>query len=190
MSLRILGGSLKGRLLKAPKGTSTRPTLGVVRKAVFDICQSDIEGAFVLDVFAGSGAVGIEALSAGAAHVTFIENHPLAIRAICDNITTLKIEKETHLIRQSVFLGLQTLFKQKKSFDIVYIDPPYTADTKLLQKILLFFEEHPIVKKGGVLFLEEKAPATITKETGPFEHLELVNTRQFSQSILHQFRYL
>lgn len=73
MSLRIIGGSFKGRLLKAPTGPLSRPTMSIMRKAVFDICQSVIEDAHFLDLFACSGAMGIEALSRGAAHATFIE---------------------------------------------------------------------------------------------------------------------
>lgn len=187
MSLRILSGTFKGRILKAPKGTCTRPTLGIVRQALFDICQNHIEGCDFLDVFAGSGAIGIEALSRGAHSATFIENHPLAITAIDENIRTLKITDSSRLMKLSVFLGLQTLIKQGKTFDIIYVDPPYTADRKLLEKLLFFFDKEPLLKENGLLFLEEKAPSVLAEHAAELTSLKLQSSRNFSQTLLHEF---
>jgi 16S rRNA (guanine966-N2)-methyltransferase len=190
MSLRVLSGSLKGRILKSPKGSCTRPTLAIVRKALFDICQDHIVGADVLDLFAGSGAIGIEALSHGAKSVIFIENHPLAISAIQENIRSLKIESEARLVKLSVFLGLKTLIKQKKTFDLIYVDPPYTSEDKLLEKILLFFDTAPLLKEGGKLFLETQAPCLLTPSFNQLTTLQLASSRHFSQTVLHEFNHV
>ena len=94
MTLRVLGGKFRGRLLQSPRGSQTRPTTSMLRKAVFDILQNSIEDFRFLDLFAGSGAMGIEALSRGAKHATFVESHKDALRCINANLATLKLEKE------------------------------------------------------------------------------------------------
>ncbi len=190
MSLRILSGTLKGRVLKSPKGSCTRPTLAIVRKALFDICQDHIVKADVLDLFAGSGAIGIEALSHGAKSVIFIENHPFAISAIQDNIRSLKIESQARLVKLSVFLGLKTLLKQKKTFDLIYVDPPYTSEDQLLEKILLFFDTEPLLNKGGLLFIETQAPSVLTSYVEKLTTLKLMSSRTFSQTVLHEFQLI
>ena len=94
MGLRILGGTFRNRLLKSPKGEQTRPTLAVMRKSVFDILQTQIEGAAFLDLYAGSGAMGLEALSRGASHATFVDANRFALSCIEDNICLLKVENQ------------------------------------------------------------------------------------------------
>ena len=93
MSLRIIAGEFRNRLLKSPKSLQTRPTLAILRKAVFDILQPYIHQAHFLDLFAGSGLMGIEALSRGASHTTFVDNDRNAIRCIRENISLLNLQK-------------------------------------------------------------------------------------------------
>lgn len=186
MSLRILGGEFRNRLLKTPKGQQTRPTLAVMRKAVFDILQSKIQGAFFLDLFAGSGAMGLEALSWGAAHATFVESNRDAIRCIEENIHTLQVEKQATLMGYECILALKKLSREKRQFDIIYADPPYTTNTKILEEILLFVTEHTLLKSQGILFLEESAPPLLIPPS--LQTLRYVNTRTFSRSALHQFQ--
>lgn len=187
MSLRIIGGVFRNRLLKSPKGEQTRPTLAVMRKAVFDILQSKIEGASFLDLYAGTGAMGLEALSRGASHATFIETDRFALRCIEENSRDLKIEKQCTLIGYDCLLALKKLVKEKKQFDIVYVDPPYAAAARLhlLQEILTFFDSHPLLTNNGTLFLEEASPPTLKLPL--LTSLRHVDTRSFSRSALHQF---
>ncbi len=98
MSLRIIGGKYKGRVLKAPKGSATRPTHGMLRESVFNICQNEIAGARFLDLFAGSGAMGLEALSRGASHITLVENDRHALASIRENIAVLQAASQTTVI--------------------------------------------------------------------------------------------
>jgi 16S rRNA (guanine966-N2)-methyltransferase len=192
MTLRIIGGILRNRTLKSPKGEQTRPTLAVMRKAVFDILQSQIEGASFLDLYAGSGAMGLEALSRGAISVTFVETNRLALRCIEDNFREFKVEARCTVMGYDCLLALKKLAKDKHPFDIVYADPPYAAASRLrlLEDILSFFDTYPLLNKGGTLFLEEAAPPTLDPKTFPLTHLRHVDTRSFSRSILHQFRML
>jgi len=192
MSLRIIGGAFRNRLLKAPKGEQTRPTLAVLRKAVFDILQSQIEDSHFLDLYAGSGAMGLEALSRGALHATFVETDRHALRCIEENTRLLKVQDQCTLLSYDVLLALKKMAKKERRFDIIYADPPYAPAAKLLllQEILLFFDAHPLLNTEGKLFLEEAAPPTLKTTLLPLSRLIHVDTRTFSRSALHQFRML
>jgi 16S rRNA (guanine966-N2)-methyltransferase len=188
MSLRITGGSFKGRLLKAPTGPLSRPTMSIMRKAVFDICQSVIEEANFLDLFACSGAMGIEALSRGAAHSTFIEKDKKTAGYLIENIKSLGLEKQT-----TVFLGdvLTQLKRLKKEYHILYIDPPYPfteSPDKPLEKLLTFFDQSSLLVPNSLVFVEERAPGSLLPSL-PLTHLKYKNTRQFGSSLLHQWEH-
>jgi 16S rRNA (guanine966-N2)-methyltransferase len=189
MTFRIIGGSFRNRPLKAPKGEQTRPTLAVMRKAVFDILQNKIEGAFFLDLYAGTGAMGLEALSRGAAHVTFVETDHQALHCIEDNFRMLKIESKCTLMRYDCLLALKKLAKEMQKFDIAYADPPYAAAIRsnLLHDILAFFDTHSLLNSEGTLFLEEATPSSLKPKILSLTHLRYIDTRSFSRSILHQF---
>ncbi len=190
MSLKIIGGKFRNRALKTPKGEQTRPTLAVMRKAVFDILQSQIDDADFLDLYAGSGAMGLEALSRGAHHATFVEANRHAFRCIEENTRLLEVQGQCTLYSYDVLLALKKMAKEGRRFDIVYVDPPYqpAAKLQLLQQILLFFDTHPLLNAGGKLFLEEAVPPTLDIEALPLSELAHVDTRTFSRSTLHQFQ--
>ena len=190
MSLRVIGGEFRNRPLVAPKGTATRPTLAIMRKAVFDICQSSIDGASFLDLFAGSGAMGIEALSRGATFATFIESNRLAIQCIQTNLKSLKLEDRADLLMSDVFVSLKKLAKQGKAFTIIYIDPPYALSSKsaLLIELIAFLNRENLLEPLATLFIEEAAPQHLDIATIEHNGLKHLNSRTFSQSVLHQFR--
>jgi len=127
--MRIVGGSLSGRVLRAPKGAATRPTSEKVREAVFQILAGKVEvaGAQVLDLFAGSGAIGIEALSRGAAHVTFVDSAGGAVAAIRSNLATLGLaEHATVLVGDAVALAARHV--PPAPWQLVLVDPPYASE--------------------------------------------------------------
>lgn len=190
MSLKIIGGLFKGRPLKTPKGEKTRPTLAIMRKAVFDILQTEIEEAAFLDLYAGSGAMGLEALSRGAKHATFVEANRNAFSCIEENTRLLKVQDQCTLLSYDVLLALKKLAKEKRSYDCIYVDPPYApgAKLRLLEEILLFFDTHPLVHLNGNLFLEEASPCILDVKQLKLGTLCHVGTRTFSRSTLHQFR--
>jgi 16S rRNA (guanine966-N2)-methyltransferase len=127
--VRIVAGEYRGRTLKAPPGTSTRPTADRVREALFSILGS-VEGARVLDLYAGSGAVGIEALSRGAAHATFVERDRRAASVIEHNVASVGAgDRATVLIRDA--LAWLAAREGKDAFDLVLIDPPYDFADRL-----------------------------------------------------------
>ncbi|KAG6559153.1 Ribosomal RNA small subunit methyltransferase D [Candidatus Rhabdochlamydia oedothoracis] len=185
MSLRILGGDFRGRLLKSPKTLLTRPTLAVLRKAVFDILHDKIKDALFLDLFAGSGAMGIEALSRGASHVTFVDKNQLATRCLKENIQLLQLEKHCSILPCSYKRALKQLVKKELQFDIAYIDPPYelSLKTTILQEIFALFDNSCLIKPNGIVFIEETAHTQFELKSFTF-----VNGRKFSDTLLQQYQ--
>ena len=129
--MRVIAGSCRGRPLRAPAGSATRPTADRVREAVFDVLGSltDLEGTTVVDLFAGSGALGIEALSRGAAGAVFVERRPDALAAIRSNLAALGLEKQARVVRADA-LGWVAAPRGASPgpFDVAFCDPPYAFD--------------------------------------------------------------
>jgi 16S rRNA (guanine966-N2)-methyltransferase len=123
--LRVVAGEFKGRRLGAPRGSRTRPTADRVREALFSML-GDVNGARVLDLYAGSGALGIEALSRGAASAVFVERDPAAVAAIERNLTAVGVEAV--VVRQDV---LRYLARAEGPFELVFCDPPYDSASRL-----------------------------------------------------------
>jgi 16S rRNA (guanine966-N2)-methyltransferase len=123
--MRIIAGTYRSRSLTAPRGMATRPTSDRLRETLFNVLTPRIEGARFADLYAGTGAVGIEALSRGAAHVTFVESAASALAALRANLTALKIRDGFHIEQRSVPLVLRNLARRDPHFNLVYLDPPW-----------------------------------------------------------------
>ena len=121
--LRVSGGEARGRKLKAPKGI--RPTQGMVKQAIFNLVGPGIEGAHVLDLFAGSGALGIEALSRGAAGVTFVDHQARGLAILRQNLELLGLKERSRIFRGDVVRWLETSPDQVLRAGLVFLDPPY-----------------------------------------------------------------
>jgi 16S rRNA (guanine966-N2)-methyltransferase len=121
--LRVTGGESRGRRLKAPR--NIRPTQSIVKEAIFNIVGPMIEDARVLDLFAGSGAIGIEALSRGAAHVTFVDREPRGLAILRQNLDALGLKERARVVRADVARWLDTSPDEVKQADVVFLDPPY-----------------------------------------------------------------
>lgn len=179
MTLRIIGGTFKGRSLKTPKGETTRPTTAMAREALFNRCQHLIEGAVVLDLFAGSGAIGFEALSRGAAHVTFVEKDRAASTCIRQNQALLELEGKCTLLQMDAHAALSRL---KHPFDLIYVDPPY--DLKVASLLEEIGKNH-LLKSDGILFFEER----YRNKTPPqLLHLKYVDSRKYGEASIHQYQ--
>jgi 16S rRNA (guanine966-N2)-methyltransferase len=121
--LRVSGGEARGRRLKTPK--NIRPTQGVVKQAIFNMVGPDIQGSGVLDLFAGSGALGIEALSRGAASVTFVDHQPRGLAILRQNLDALGLKDRAHVVRGDVVRWLEASPDVVKTARFVFLDPPY-----------------------------------------------------------------
>jgi 16S rRNA (guanine966-N2)-methyltransferase len=124
--LRVTGGESRGRRLKAPR--NIRPTQGIVKEAIFNIVGPEIAGARVVDLFAGSGALGIEALSRGAAHVTFVDREPRGLAILRQNLDALGFKERSRVIRAEVARWLEGSPDEISHADVVLLDPPYGDD--------------------------------------------------------------
>lgn len=121
--MRIITGKAKGCQLKAPKGMSTRPTSDRIKESLFSILGNEVEGVRVLDIFAGTGGLGLEALSRGADSAVFVDKATADI--IADNLCHCHLEEQGEVIKGDVFAVLQRLNGQGRQFDLVFCDPPY-----------------------------------------------------------------
>ncbi|MFH1459300.1 MAG: 16S rRNA (guanine(966)-N(2))-methyltransferase RsmD [Candidatus Omnitrophota bacterium] len=150
--MQIITGFLKSRTIKIPKSKLIRPTSGKVRKAIFDILGDFIIKKNVLDLFSGSGALGLEALSSGAESVTFVEKNQFFVKVIKENAKNLVLGKNTQVFGCDVFEALNILARKKISFEIIFIDPPYYRD--LAKKCLLEISKYDIVHPLGIVVAE------------------------------------
>jgi 16S rRNA (guanine966-N2)-methyltransferase len=191
MTLRIIGGEFKNRLLKAPKGLKTRPTLAIMRKAVFDMLQFTVVDARFLDLFAGSGLMGLEALSRGAKHACFIDKDRTAVHCIEENLKLLGLHNRAEVYLLEAVHALHKLAKKTIIFDIIYIDPPYflSQTTPILQELLQFIDQHALLAPKGRLFIEETTPPPLSSSM-KLSTLHYVDMRKFSDSVLHQYTSL
>lgn len=177
--LQIVGGKYKRRKLLAPNTTLVRPTAGNLREALFNICQNEIEGALFLDLFAGSGAMGLEAISRGAKHATFVEQNSSALSAIKKNIETLGEGERATVIRGDVVAVIPRL---QGPFDIIYVDPPYSKG--LSAAVLTALDKYPLLAKEGRLFIEDDS-----LEEPPLDTLKLKDKRTVGRAILFEYGY-
>jgi 16S rRNA (guanine966-N2)-methyltransferase len=129
VSLRIIAGEFRGRRIKAPEGPSTRPTRESVREAWFSVLGDRVAGARVLDLFAGSGALGLEALSRGASHVCFVESSPLVLSALRGNIEVLDAAARTEVKSEDAqAVVLEIVRSGQRTWDVALADPPYASE--------------------------------------------------------------
>jgi 16S rRNA (guanine966-N2)-methyltransferase len=150
---RIIGGARKGRRLKAPAGETTRPTGARVRQSLFDVLAALIPGSRFLDAFAGSGAVGLEALSRGASKVVLVERGAAAVAAARANARALAgAGGSLQIFQQDARTALVALAGQGFRFDVVFLDPPYASD--LYEPLLSLLSEGPLLAEGGLVVAE------------------------------------
>lgn len=151
--MRVIAGKYRSRIIKMPKGPKIRPTKDRVREALFGIIGEFIHGATVLDVFAGSGAFGIEALSRGAKRAVFVDNDNRCITTIKQNLKSLGIESDmVSIVRMDSFKAFSVFEKNNEKFDIILLDPPYYKD--LAKKSLIKLDRRDILQLHCVIVAE------------------------------------
>jgi 16S rRNA (guanine966-N2)-methyltransferase len=157
--MRVIAGNVHGRRLKAPRGLRTRPTSARARESIFSrlAVRIDFAGARVLDVFAGSGSLGIESLSRGAAHVTFVDSSRDSATAIRANLKTLGLSDRAQLNMSDVRHALVQLGAAQENFDLVFVDAPFKND--LSADVLLTLAHHGLVAPDGWVVIEQSKRA-------------------------------
>jgi 16S rRNA (guanine(966)-N(2))-methyltransferase RsmD len=149
--MRIIAGKFRGRKLKVIRSPQFRPTSEVAREALFNILRDKVVDASFLDVCAGSGSVGLEALSRGAAKVTFIERNPICVAALQRNISMFGCQKQVKVICSDAIAAMRRLLKTGEKFDIIFADPPYGTD--LANRLLKWLDENSGLLDEDGLFI-------------------------------------
>ena len=172
--MRIISGKARGTKLYTLEGTNTRPTLDRVKESIFNIIQNEIEDATVLDLFAGSGAIGLECLSRGAKKAVLCDKSKEAIQIIKRHM-----EEKAQIINADYENCLEKL--KNEQFDIIYIDPPYA--TNYIFKSLEKIKEIGIVKKESIIIVETDDEQRILKEIGNIE-IKIVDKRKYGRATI------
>ncbi|GFI48674.1 ribosomal RNA small subunit methyltransferase D [Lachnospiraceae bacterium] len=148
--MRVIAGRARSLKLKTPKGPDTRPTTDRIKETLFNILQGELTGCVFIDLFAGSGGIGIEALSRGAAHAYFVENAKEAAACISENLSFTKFTDSATLLKQDVFAALPMI--HEKEAGIIFVDPPYQAGYE--EKVFQVLIRQPYVTENTLLILE------------------------------------
>ena len=157
--MRVITGTARGVPLMAPKGMDTRPTMDQVKEGIFSAIQFEVEGRQVLDLFAGSGQLGIEALSRGAAHCTFVDKGRDPISVIRENLKKTRLEEKAEIVQADYSSYLKTCRRQ---FDLVLLDPPYAE--VFLETALKIISEIDILTNSGIIVCERPFDKTLAGE--------------------------
>jgi 16S rRNA (guanine966-N2)-methyltransferase len=174
--MRVIAGTYRSRQLVAPRGLQTRPTSDRLRERLFSILSLRVSGCRFVDLYAGTGAVGIEALSRGAAHVWFAEDAEPALAAIRQNLAALKIAGGFTLEDRGVGAMLQRLGKISQLVDLVYIDPPYEAEAEYSGTLnfLGSVRGRATLAPDALVIAEHSSKAKLATRYGALEHTRLV----------------
>ena len=180
--MRIIAGCWKGRNLVSLKGSSTRPTYDRIKEAMFNILQGYIPDSLVLDLFAGTGNLGLEALSRGCKKVVFVEKNPRAVRVLNKNRSNLGCLNQSHVICDDVFRVIRYL-SGKERFDLIFADPPYDKGLEIL--VLNAIAENDILQPQGIIVLEHSSKVAQPDEV---ENIKKIQTRKYGSTSISFFR--
>jgi 16S rRNA (guanine(966)-N(2))-methyltransferase RsmD len=159
--LRIIAGISRGRKLVSPKDSSIRPTGDRVKEALFSMIDAHVPGSKVLDLFAGTGSLGLEALSRGAEFATFVENSPKSLELLKKNIELAGFKAQSEVIYKDALRAAAAFGKSGRVFDIIFVDPPYKEN--LYEKVLSSIENYGIIRNGGLVVVEYPAAMAINE---------------------------
>jgi len=162
--MRIIAGEFRGRKISRPEGADIRPTKDRVREAVFNMIAADVPGSRTLDLFAGSGAYGLEALSRGAAEAVFVDNSGPCVSVMEGNIRLLGVGDRSHIIRRDVEPALEDMGGDKEKFDLIFADPPYKMG--LAKKTLIMINHYDILSTPGLLIMEHHVSESVPDAEG------------------------
>ena len=172
--MRVISGTARGTGLFSPQGTETRPTSDFVKESLFNIIQADLGGASFLDLFAGSGAIGIEALSRGASSATFVDISQKSISLIKRNLAKTRLEQRASIIKSDTGAAIKKIAGGGQKFNIIFLDPPYFEG--LVEKILTLIVAENILAKDGYIILEMSKTEAVPNLDG----LEISREREYS----------
>ncbi|MCI0329753.1 MAG: 16S rRNA (guanine(966)-N(2))-methyltransferase RsmD [candidate division Zixibacteria bacterium] len=181
MTLRVGSGKFKGRRLSVPRGPR-RFSSGRTKKGLFDFLSPYLEDALVLDLFAGTGGLGVEALSRGARFCLFVEIDAKAVAALKENLSQLFPPEQYEVRKENFREALEHLFKTGRKFDLILADPPYRQE--FLDELSSVWRQYSILQVSGILALEHSKRTNFSEP----ENLELFKARRYGDTIISYFR--
>lgn len=188
--MRVIAGSYRSRVLKSLDGPALRPTSDRLRETLFNVLGAGICGAQFVDLFAGTGAIGIEALSRGASDVLFVESHPPAARLIRQNLQSLQIAKGARVLAMDALRALEKIQQRQKTrefvYDYIFLDPPYAAAEEY-QRVMKFLGTAPFVSSDTIVIAEHSRKFELAEE---FATLERVRVLRQGDAVLSFYRRL
>jgi 16S rRNA (guanine(966)-N(2))-methyltransferase RsmD len=179
--MRIITGTAKGRRIEAPEGLNTRPTSDRVKESLFNILTNlrSLNGTIILDLYAGSGNLGLECLSRGSHYCTFIEKDKKTFKILRENIETLKLINESESYNEDAFIALNILSKRGKKYDLIFLDPPYSkglVETSI-EKILGF----DLLCSNGIIICEYDEHDNIPEQ---ISNLKVFRTEKYGRTMI------
>ncbi|WP_173916579.1 16S rRNA (guanine(966)-N(2))-methyltransferase RsmD [Halobacillus sp. Marseille-Q1614] len=176
--MRVIAGEHKGRALKPVPNHKTRPTTDKVKESVFHMIGPFFEGGAALDLFAGSGGLGIEALSRGVDTCVFVDQQPKAIQVINENLRTLRLEERAEVFRTDALRAIKAAGKRGLTFHYIFLDPPYKKFSyeELMEQIL----DHQLLEEGGTIVCEHDASEEVPEEV---RRLQLIKSEKYGSNI-------
>lgn len=174
--MRVISGSARGKKLKTLEGLETRPTLDRVKEAIFNILQFDLKETTVLDLFSGSGAIGIEALSRGAKEAVFCDKSNRAINIIKENLEATRLVSKAEIINKDYKEALQILKNENKKFNIIFLDPPYKSNYAV--EAIKHIIKYKLITEDGTIIVETD-DENIINELEVCKEIEVYDTRKY-----------
>ena len=198
--MRVIAGTYRRRTLEAPAGLATRPTSDRLRETLFNVLAPHIQGALFLDLYAGSGAVGIEALSRGAAHVVFVERAPAAVKVLRSNLAQLPITEQIRIETSSVNAFLRRAASGASRFDLIFLDPPYDATAEYENTLHMLGQSAPesklqsggqahrgniLIADGALIIVEHRRKVHLQDQYGALIRTRLLEQGDAALSFYH-----
>ena len=181
--MRVIGGNARGRRLKVPKGQTLRPTAARVKEALFNILPHDLDGATVLDLFAGTGNLTIEALSRGAAAAILVDSSVESGKAIRENVRRLHLADRTKVWIMPVARALRLLARHGETFDLIFLDPPY--DRQWIDRSLKIIGQGRLLRESGTLITEHSIRENVEPR---YDSLALHDQRRYGGTLVSFFK--
>lgn len=175
--MRVISGTLKGRIIKGDHIEGTRPTMDKVKESLFAIIQNEVKDSICLDLFAGSGSLGIEAISNGAKYAYFIDNNKKASEIIKDNINSFKIIEFTKVINIEYKKALKYFNDNNITFDLIFLDPPYQDN--LINESIKLILEYNLIKEKGLIICEY-----MKEQLAEYHELKVIKEKKYGDKYI------
>lgn len=181
--MRIISGKARGRKILSPETMETRPTLDRIKEAIFNIIQGYIPDAVAIDIFAGTGSLGLEAASRGAKECYLVDKSPVTFPILKKNIENLQFEDTCTALNMDAYMALKSLAAKGKVFDLIFIDPPYLKN--LIPEAMQIVDDKNMLHEDGIIVTKIDATEEIFEGT---ENIELFRTKKYGNTIVNLYR--